>query len=107
MKTTQIIWIGFITVLLIGLSVQLITNWQLRYETEIRRLQQQLFEAQNYVPSIQEIQQRLCYSGYPVKVDGIWGKETAEALKRCVCDRHASEYFGPEEDSNCYESIGD
>jgi len=82
------IWIGLFMIALIGFGVQMVDK--------IDSLQRQLCEAQDYIPSVKEIQQRLCNAGYPVKVDGIWGRETAEALKRYQCDQYAKPYFEKE-----------
>jgi len=90
------IWVGLLIVALVGFGTQQITNWQMKHQTEIRELKQQLREAQDYIPSVKEIQQRLCNAGYSVKVDGIWGRETEEALKRYQCDQYAKPYFEKE-----------
>jgi len=96
MDKIKAIWAGLFIMALIGFGTQQITNWQMKHRAEIKRLQQQLCEAQDYIPSVKEIQQRLCNAGYPVKVDGIWGRETAEALKRYQCDQYAKPYFEKE-----------
>jgi len=96
MEKLKSILIGLVITILIGFGTQQIAKRQMKHEAEIKKLKQQLCEAQDYVPSIKELQQRLCNAGYPVKVDGIWGRETEEALKRCVCDRYAREYFEDE-----------
>jgi len=90
MENIKLTIIGVIIIVAFGFATKQVCS----YFGQIESLQAQLEEARNYVPTIEEIQQRLCNAGYVVKVDGIWGNETKAALNRYHCDKYAEKYFG-------------
>ena len=64
------------------------------YEPAISSLQGQLADAQNYIPDIAELQQRLNGQGYYCEVDGIYGPATGLAWDRYYCDKMATKLAG-------------
>ena len=54
--------------------------------------QKELYDP-NHIQSVDEIQRKLCEAGYIVKIDNIYGAETAKAFDRWYCDKNAEKHF--------------
>lgn len=92
MKTPIIISIGFLLVIIVGLTVEMIHN-----QDRIQQLEFELAMCKAHIPTIREIQEKLLNNGYdigPKGIDGEMGEDTIKAWEQAVCNQYAAKYFG-------------
>jgi hypothetical protein len=87
MKTIRPLIICLAFIALLGLYLQA------RSDVAELRAEAELVTDCDRIPSLLDIQQKLCEAGYPVAIDGRYGPETATQWDRYSCDRYAKEYF--------------